>query len=429
MANFTRHPPRIAWARMHPQWGQCPRHERQVCFNLEHASARAGDTPIRPLRGTLPPYTDYFAFRPNRLYTSGMITLSAQLDALAQRYHRFSAECEGISPLYAFLSAQIAQDRELLTLALACRPGQPPGNLLLGAVHFLLYQQPHHPLAAYYPSLTLEPLPREAAFPVFKQFCLDQQLALEELIATQLVQTNEIRRCTYLFLAFAYIAQHTLHQGVAEPLALLELGASAGLNLLWDHYWYLYQHNGQISEAGVANSPVRLTCVVRGQTMPGLPAALPPVAWRMGLDLNPVDLHDAKQYLWLQALIWPEHHDRMALLEDARLVYHQHPPLLRRGDIVADLAAVLAAMPAYTTPVIFHTHVFNQLTPEDQAHVSQQLGAFSRERTLYRVGNDLVKPALQHFPLTLQIYQDGQVTTHQLADVDGHGRWLQWYMA
>ena len=362
-----------------------------------------------------------------------MVTQSSQLDALAERYVRFAAECEGISPLYAFLSAKVAQDRELLSLALACRPGQPPGNLLLGAVHYLLLQQPDHPLAAYYPSLAPHPLPRERVFPIFKAFCLEQQLALEEIITTHLVQTNEIRRCTYLLLAFAHLAQQTMHQGVAEPLALLEVGASAGLNLLWDHYAYLYQHHSpqgeQIWEAGVTDAVVRLRCVVRGDHLPPFPTQLPPVAWRMGLDLNPIDLRNAQHYLWLQALIWPEHHDRVALLEDARLIYHQHPPVLRRGDIATDLTDVLAEMPAYATPVIFHTHVFNQVPSAVRERVTEQIADFSRERILYRLGNDLEQPELQSFPLTLQTYQNGAMTTEHLADVDGHGRWLQWQRA
>jgi hypothetical protein len=355
-----------------------------------------------------------------------MATRSSQLDTLAQRYIRFSAECEGISPLYAFLSAQIAQDQELLTLAMACPLGQPPGNLLLGAVHFLLLQQPADPLAVYYPSLTADPLSSTEAFPAFKRFCLDRQLALEEIIATHLVQTNEIRRCTYLLPAFAYIAGRTAHAGVAEPLALLEIGASAGVNLLWDHYDYRYQWQGRVTEAGATNSPVLLTCEVKGECLPAIPTVLPPVAWRMGLDRNPIDLRNAEQYLWLRALIWPEHHDRVALLEDARLVYHQHPPLLQHGDIATDFADLLAAMPAYSTPVIFHTHVFNQVAAEVQGQVVQQIIDFSRERTIYRLGNDLVKPGVQQFPLTLQIYRDGQMSAYHLADVDGHGRWLQW---
>lgn len=365
------------------------------------------------------------------MYTTDMATQLSQLETLAERYARFAAECDGISPLYSFLAARIAQDRKLLTLALACRPGQPPGNLFLGAVHYLLLQQPEQPLAAYYSSLTPDPLPLAEVFPVFKAFCLEQQLALEEIIATHLVQTNEIRRCTYLLLGFAHIARHTIHQGVAEPLALLELGASAGLNLLWDQYSYLYYHHGphgeQVNEAGVADAVVRLRCVVRGDHMPPLPATLPPVAWRMGLDLHPIDLRNAQHYLWLRALIWPEHHDRVALLEDARLIYHQHPPLLRQGDIATDLGAVLAALPAYATPVIFHTHVFNQVADDVRDRVAQQLADFSRERTVYRLGNDIAKPELQAFPLTLQIHQNGTMTTEHLADVDGHGRWLQWH--
>lgn len=69
---------------------------------------------------------------------------ASQLDTLAARYLRFAAECDGISPLYAFLATQIAQDQELLTIGLACRPEQPPGNLFWGAVHYLLLQQPDH---------------------------------------------------------------------------------------------------------------------------------------------------------------------------------------------------------------------------------------------------------------------------------------------
>lgn len=361
------------------------------------------------------------------VYTTDMATISDQLDTLAQRYVRFAAECEGISPLYSFLSAQIAQDRELLTLALACRPEQPPGNLLLGAVHYLLLQQPDDPLAAYYPSLTAHPLPVHEAYPAFKRFCLEHRPVLEEIVATHLVQTNEIRRCTYLLLAFAHIAKQTTHQGIAEPLALLEIGASAGLNLLWDHYRYRYQQQGHVMEVNAAGSPVLLRCEVKGEQMPALPTTFPPVAWRMGLDLNPIDLRKPEQYRWLRALIWPEHHDRLALLEDAHLIYQQYPPLLRQGDVATDLVAALSLMPAYATPVLFHTHVFTQVAPDVQEEVTQQLLRFARDRTVYRLGNDLVKPALQHFSLTLQVYREGQISETHLADVDGHGRWLVWH--
>lgn len=358
-----------------------------------------------------------------------MTIQSSQLATLAARYVRFAAECDGISPLYAFLAAQIAQDQTLLTMALVCRPEQPSGNLFLGAVHYLLLQMPDHPLAAYYPSLTPTPLPVAEAFPTFKAFCLDHRFALEEILATHLVQTNEIRRCSYLLPAFAHIAQRTNHQGIAEPLAILELGASAGLNLLWDHYDYQYQHqeSGVIQEAGASDSPVLLRCTIRGESFPALPATLPPVAWRMGLDLNPLDLRNDQHYRWLQALIWPEHGDRVALLADAHLLYQRHPPTLRRGDLATDLTAALAEMPAYATPVIFHTHVFNQVGNEAREQVTQQLATFAGDRPLYRLGNDLMPPALQHFPLTLQIYENGQMTADHLADVDGHGRWLQWH--
>lgn len=83
---------------------------------------------------------------PNSVYTLGMTIDASQLDPLAARYSRFAAESDEISPLYAFLATKIAKNQELLTIALACRPEQPPGNLFLDAVHYLLLQQPNHPL-------------------------------------------------------------------------------------------------------------------------------------------------------------------------------------------------------------------------------------------------------------------------------------------
>ena len=133
-----------------------------------------------------------------------------------------------------------------------------------------------------------------------------------------------------------------------QPLALLEVGASAGLCLYPDRYSYRYGD----TRLGTAE-PV-LDCAATGAP---LPTVLPDVVWRAGLDLNPLDVTDAADVAWLDALIWPEHAHRRARLRAAAAVAAADPPLLARGDLVDDLPMLAAQAPADATLVVFHTSV------------------------------------------------------------------------
>jgi hypothetical protein len=137
-----------------------------------------------------------------------------------------------------------------------------------------------------------------------------------------------------------------------QPLALLEVGASAGLCLYPDRYTYRY--GGHVVGAG---SPV-LDCAATGMVPP---AGVPEVVWRAGLDLNPLDVTDPADVAWLEALIWPEHEHRRARLRAAAAVARAEPPLLVRGDLVDDLPALAARAPAGATLVIFHASVMYQV--------------------------------------------------------------------
>jgi hypothetical protein len=137
-----------------------------------------------------------------------------------------------------------------------------------------------------------------------------------------------------------------------QPLALLDVGASAGLCLYPDRYTYRYGDH-QIG-AGV---PV-LDCAATGMAPP---AGLPEVVWRAGLDLNPLDVTDPADVAWLDALIWPEHEHRRARLRAAVALAAAEPPLLVHGDLVDDLPALAAQAPAGATLVVFHTSVMYQV--------------------------------------------------------------------
>ena len=158
-------------------------------------------------------------------------------------------------------------------------------------------------------------------------------------------QTNEPGRCAVLLPVLAALPQ---------PLALLDVGASAGLCLYPDKYSYRYGDH----RIG-AGDPV-LECAASGM---GPPARLPEVVWRAGLDLNPLDVTDPADLSWLDALIWPEHAHRRARLRAAAARLAADPPLLVRGDLVDDLPALAAQAPAAATLVVFHTSVLYQVPP------------------------------------------------------------------
>lgn len=159
-----------------------------------------------------------------------------QLEKLSQSFLRFAErEGKGSSPLYESLSIHIARDKELLQLASFVQEGQPVPNLLFGTVHFLLLKGKEHPLKEFYPSIVNEERACNEAFPAFKDFCSIYQNQIKELLQTRRVQTNEVRRCAYLYPVFCLI-----YEKVKQPLAIIEIGTSAGLQLLWDQFSYSY---------------------------------------------------------------------------------------------------------------------------------------------------------------------------------------------
>lgn len=339
------------------------------------------------------------------------------LEALAQRFERFARrECQ-VSPLYERLSFGIAQDPELLALAAYTQPGQPVPNLFLAAVHFLLLQGSQHPLAAYYPSLCPATSLAADAYPSFRSFCLKHREKILELISTRLVQTNEVRRCACLLPAFALVSA----LGHGRPLALVEVGASAGLNLLWDHFGYEY---GTGRQYGDPRSPVQIGCTLRGHRRPPLPGALPPVATRLGIDLRPIDVCDPDAALWLRALVWPDEGGRAALLQQALRVAQQHPPRLLAGNVLEQLPAALATVPADETLCVFHTHTMNQLSAEARASLAALLKEGAVARDLYRISIEWL--GQEHPQLECVAFESGVQTESLLAHCGSHGEWLEW---
>jgi hypothetical protein len=258
--------------------------------------------------------------------------------------------------LYSELGFEIARDPELLALAAERQRNQPPPNMLFAAVQYLLLGGVKHELAEHYPILACGVEPKTPAFPKFRDFCITNRDAILELVRTRWTQTCVLRRCVCLLPSFARIFSHT-----RRPLALLEVGPSAGLNLLWDRYRYDYLGG---PDWGDPASELLLDTEKRGPTpLPELPDPIE-VAWRIGVDLHPVDITDNDQMRWLRALIFPEHVERHAQLAAAIRIARADPPQLVEGDAVERLPELLEQAPRDAALVVFATVTLYQF-PRD----------------------------------------------------------------
>jgi hypothetical protein len=336
---------------------------------------------------------------------------------LARDFRTFAAHADQTSPLYALLAARIAEDDALLALASATQASQPTPNMLLATAHDLLLGGLAHPAARFYPSVGGNDLPSEAAFQAFRDLCLGQREALVAALRTRRTQTNEVGRCAYLLPAFAVAAE----LGGSWPLALIEIGPSAGLNMAWDRYGYGY---GADLLAGDPNALVQIRAELRGNVRPPIPERLPAVVWRRGVEYAPINLEDPAATRWLEALVWPEHLERAARLRAAINEARRDPPPIIAGDALELLSGLIAAAPAESTVCVYHTHVTYQFTPAQRNRLEELLAEAGRARPVVRIGSEGVGAASPELRLTR--YAGGVREERALARVAGHGAWMEW---
>lgn len=271
--------------------------------------------------------------------------------SLAENFRVFAdAEC-AIEPLYAALSRAIAEDDDTLALLLEAPYAQRRPVLLFAVTHDLLLSGVEHPLARFYRSVAPASELRgdvDRAFAAFADFCRAHHDALLVSLRERSTQTNEVGRCAGLRLMLAGLSAD-------RPIALIDVGCSAGLNLLVDRYHYEYRlRDTRVHVVGLDSSVV-IHADFESDIFPFDTSAMPPIIGRCGIDLAPLDIRNASDTRWLRACVWPnevERHERLgAAIELAR-----HAPLdLHRGDASACLAAIVEGLDRDVQPVIFHS--------------------------------------------------------------------------
>ncbi|WP_104107363.1 DUF2332 domain-containing protein [Nocardioides sp. 616] len=251
---------------------------------------------------------------------------------LAERYRDFAAYTRGDSPCFETWALAVARDPEILDWLSDLPEGKQQPNLVFAAARWHGAEAP-------------------APYAELRRVLLTYQTAVKQTIRDRATQTNEVGRLATLVPVLA---------GLGEPLALVEVGASAGLCLFPDRYDYEWPPFGALR----GSTGPTLSADARGP-LP-VPRRHPRVAWRGGCDLNPLDVGDADETAWLETLVWPEQEARRRRLRSAIRIASDDPPRLLAGDLLDLVPDLVAEAGRHGVPVVFHSAVAAYLDEDDR---------------------------------------------------------------
>jgi hypothetical protein len=280
------------------------------------------------------------------------------------------------SPLYEDLLARAAEDYERGGPTLRVLEGHeddPKDSALalrlMGAVHRLALTGRAPALARRYAAVDGD---GERTWEAFRA-TLEERVGELGPLVERPVQTNEVGRCAALLPGFLDVAART-----GRPLRMLEVGASAGLNLGWSEYRY---EAGDFAW-GPPESALRIEFELAGGA--GLAAVPATVAERAGCDASPVDPGSEEGRLTLLSYAWPDQVARMERLRAALAIAAARPAPVERGGAVEWAAARLAEPAPGLATILFHSIVMQYLSEDERdafARVVQEAGSRAGEDT------------------------------------------------
>lgn len=274
--------------------------------------------------------------------------------------------------------------------------------------------------------------PETEDYAEFRDFLQAHWDEVADVARTHSTQTNEAKRCAVLLPFLAMLRR---------PLSLIEVGAAAGLCLYPDRYAYRYTlDDGEVRDlrpssvaaAGVERAPV-LDCSLRDGIR--VPAALPEVLHRGGVDLAPIDPADPESRAWLRSLVWPgQQADRVPRLDAALDIAAADPPHVLQGDLVdrvADAVDAARAAAPDATPVVFHTAVLGYLESPARAEFVRRVQALVRDAGAVWIsveGVTLLPDVASQVPAAIRRHKGifvVAVNGRPLATAHGHGDWVR----
>lgn len=332
------------------------------------------------------------------------------------------------SPLTAALLDAAARDFELggtTRSLLADFPLEPVAAALAlrltGALHHAVLAGQADELANFYPSSggRFDPDVDGDALWAAARACLGADPEAIRSFLEQPPQTNEVTRSAVLLGGFLTIAQRS-----DWPLALLEIGASAGLNLLFDHYHYdLGRHAW-----GNPASTVQLRSQWQGQT-PKLDV-LPQVVSRAGCDRHPLPIATAAERRRLEAYVWPDQTERLHRLRAAMALARQVGVVVDPVSADEWITARLSEPVTGQITVVYHSIVQQYLPGPVRSSFQQAIAAAGqRASSAAPLAHLSMEPRQEQgatrYLLELTLWPGGE--REALAEVHPHGNEAVWF--
>ena len=256
-----------------------------------------------------------------------MSDLPVDLEAVARHYRGFAVATRGQSACFEAWSRGVADDPAVLAWIATLPRGKQQPNLVFASARW-------------------HGVPAPGPYAGLRSALLGDDGTIRSTVLSRATQTNEVGRLATLVPLLSQLAAEA-----GRPLALLEVGTSAGLCLFPDRYGYAWPPLGTLPLDGAQT----LTATASGP-LP-VPAGPLPVAWRGGIDLAPVDVTDDEAVAWLETCVWPEQEERRARLRAAVAIARAEPPRVVQGDLLDVLPDQVEAARAYGPVVVFHSAV------------------------------------------------------------------------
>ena len=273
---------------------------------------------------------------------------------VARQYADFALYADD-SPCLQDWALRAAEDSELLAWVATLPPLKQQPNLVFAAARW-------------------HEVPAPGPYAGLRDALLTDDGSIRATILARATQTNEVGRLATLT---PFLAE------LGPRLALLEVGASAGLCLYPDRWSYAWATSAGTVAAGAGP---QLDCAVTG---PFPKTVTPPeVAWRGGIDLTPLDPTDPDAMAWLTNLVWPEQDDRRERLETAIAMARAEPPHLVAGDLLEALPALVEEAAAHAPVVVFHSAVIAYLEPAGRDRFVAMVAGLVEDGACHWVSNE-----------------------------------------